>query len=195
MPNEQHWTIVATPAERWNLAIFLMHKDLMFKTRKEQRELYRARLALGLIPPTEAFLGEKKGRVPLALNKDVHNLFTATAEIADFFIGCLNRDKLELSGVQLAGLEHVLQQLEDKSFAHEEVDAHPDATEWKAAAEDWSPTLAPTVEQPDKLVDVLADCIRSAQGSFDAFSKSFLAEAAPSQAGRVAGRLAESADA
>lgn len=186
MGNEQTWKIIATPADRWALAIFFLHKDLTFKTRKEQRGLYRARQALGLIEPTTVFMGEAKGTVPLAADHKTRNAFIVTPEVAEFVIDCFDRIEVTsqngkttgLSGAQLAGLEPILQQLEDRNFAKEMAERYPNAT-WSEEDEDWSVSLAPTVQQADKLVDVLCECISKAGDSFPRFKKLFLEEAKP----------------
>lgn len=203
MGNEAAWKIVATPADRWNLAVFFLFRDLTFKTRKEQRQLHRARTALGLIPPTKTLLGDKKGNVPRAYDRESHNVFTVTAEMAEFVVGCVDRievtpapevggAKQGLNAATLAGLEPILQQLEDRAIAKEEVDRYPDAPAWdEVTEEDWEVSLTPTVQQPDKLVDVFVDCLRAAGGDFEKFGKLFTAEAQPALAGRKAGRLAD----
>jgi hypothetical protein len=167
----QTFQIIATPAQRFALALFLLHKDLKFKG-KRRTGLYRLRNALGLMAPTESLLGERQGRRALAFDKTTKNVFEVVIENAEFLNECL--DTVELTGAQLSSLELLLSQLDEKKPSE-------DTSGLVAAdldAEDWEPSTAPVMDQPDRYVEVNAELLRRAK-DFDEYRKLYLTEAEP----------------
>ncbi len=172
MAEQQTWKIIATPKDRWHLTALLMHKDLKFKG-KRRTHLYRFRQALGLMESTEAFLGERKGLFKLGNDGKTKNVFTVTAENADFLTECLN--ELELHNATLAPLERIIAQLESKE-AIGDVDAFP---ELDPATEDWTPVTPPIIEQPDRYVEINATLLRRCDGDFKKYIELYIKEAEP----------------
>ncbi len=182
------WEVVATPSERWYLAIFLLRNDLKFKGKKATA-LWRFRCALGLVEPSESFLQIRgTGTVALANDRATKNIFSVTQERAEFIAECI--EQVDPNGAELMMFQRVLAQLEDKAPSAD-IDA---AKTYDAAAEDWAPTLAPTIQQPGKLVEVLLDCVERSEDWAD-FKRRFKDEATPQKPGKPAGRLAETAQA
>ncbi len=173
MSDQQTWKIIATPKDRWHLTVLLMHGDLKFKG-KSRTKLYRFRQALGLMESTEAFLGERKGLHKLGNDNKTKNVFTVTAENAEFLTECLS--ELELHNATLAPLERILVQLEEKR-AIGDVEGVP---ELDPETEDWTPVTAPILgDNPDRYVEVNAMLMRKAAGSFEKYTALYLKEVEP----------------
>jgi hypothetical protein len=189
--------IIATPKDRWHLALFLLRKGLSFKTRAEQKVLHRAKNVLDLHGPTTGFMSESKGTMELA-NDETPNLFEVTAEVAEFFPRLLNEIKEPpMMAHELAGLEPVLQQLEEKSWAAKVVAEHPDAKPLDPKAEHWVRTSAPILENPARFVDVINELFRRhpadprTEPALAAFQEAFAEESEPPKPGKQKpGRLA-----
>jgi hypothetical protein len=196
MGTEQTWDIVLTPRDRWCLAALLLADGLVFKSRKEHKELNRARLALGLYPATERLLDGRAGRVPLGEDRTTYRRFTVTSENAAFFVDCLNKLEKGLNAGVLAGIEPALQQLEnEQDHAAKMCAEHPEAAVGEVT-EDWSRSTAPLLDQPHRLVDEVAaimQACRAAGYDIKVLVDRFLEEAKPPTvpADRATGRPAK----
>jgi hypothetical protein len=189
MGTEETFEVVATPSERWYLAVFLLRDGLKFKG-KDAQKLWRFRVALGLVEPTEAFLQIKgAGDVPLAYDRQTKNKFTLSRERTEFLEECMKQ--VEPGGAELAMFQRLQAQIEDGK-PNAEID---NALPFEASAEDWSPTLAPVIRQPGKLLDVLLDCLKTSD-DFATFKAKLIEEATPQKPGKTTGgRLVEKATA
>lgn len=180
MSNDQTFQIIASPRERWYLALFLLNGDLKFKG-KRATALWRFRCALGLVGPTEGRLTDGAGTVALALDRTTRNVFTVTKERAEFLDDCI--EQVDSNGGQLAMFQRVLAQLQDGKPSGDTEGVAP----FDETKEDWAPTLAPKVEEPGALVEVMLDCIKRAkQGpdapyDFSVFAELFTEEATPTK--------------
>jgi hypothetical protein len=164
MGTEQTWEIVATPHDRWCIEALLLADGLLFKTRKEQKQVHRARLALDLYPLNQTFFDGRQGRVPLADDRTTYRRFKVTAETGEVFIECCNKIEKGLSSGVTAGLEPILQQLEDQSHAADQCALHPEAPDGPVT-EDWSRSTAPLLDNPARLVDEIAAIMRACKAA------------------------------
>jgi len=193
--------IIATPKDRWHLAIFLLRKGLSFKTRAEQKVLHRAKNVLDLHGPTIGFMAESKGTMHQA-DDETPSLFEVTAEVAEFFprlVGSITEPPMMAH--ELAGLEPVLQQLEEKSWAAKVVAEHPEAKPLDPKSENWVRASAPILENPARFVEVLNELFRRhradprVEPALAAFQEAFAEESEPPKPGKQkAGRLVPEAD-
>ncbi len=210
MGNDLAWKIAATPADRWALARFFVtyNNVLTFKTRSKQRQFQRATVALGLQPPLKTLLAGKEGHVAQAEDQTTRSLFTVTGDVAEFVTECLERLEVPAapgSNAQSTGvppailftLAPILEQLEDKAHAKAEVDLHEsDATEWDENKEDWSLSMRPVLDRPDKFVDVLVESLLevlpqtvdpASPTPFDRWVRRMIEHCAPARPGKNAG--------
>jgi hypothetical protein len=152
--SSQTWKVTATPRERFRLAMLLLHRDLKFKTRKSERELHRARQALGLIAPTEVQL--EKGRVgQYATDRTTRHCFAVTAENAEFVLAQV--ELVEINPAEALWLEPLLQQLESKADAPD-ADAAP-AYDEAEELEHWQPSSKPILDRPEMFAELLGEAI------------------------------------
>jgi len=187
MNQDGTWEVVASPSERWYLALFLMRNDLKFKGDKATK-LWRFRCTFGLVEPSESFLRiHGVGTCALAEDRKTKNIFRATQERADFIADCIGQ--VEGNGAELMMFQRILAQLEDKAPSAD-IDQ---ATPFDAKAEDWTPTLAPTIHQPGKLIEVLVEALNDS-ADFGTWKARMLDEATPKRADAPA-RLSETAQA
>lgn len=186
--------IIATPKDRWYLARFLLRDGLTFNTRAEQKILRRAKRTLGLDVPTDVIInGRKQGQVELAAD-ETPSLFEVPPELADFFTRLLERiEKPPVMAAEMANLEPVVQQLEDRAYAADVVAAHPEAKPLDPKEENWTPSSAPILENPGRFVAVLADLLRQhrpdprTEPAFAAFVDAYIEEATPPKADKPRG--------
>jgi len=189
--DKQTWDVIATPADRWYLSILLLNDGLTFKTRKEQKQLHQARVALDLYPPHERFTDGRQGRVPLAEDRAARRRFSVTTATLEFFTECLNKIEKGLNSAILAAIEPVMQQLEDQAHAEACCAEHPDAPAGKVV-EDWDRSTAPLLDQPHRLVDEMAAVFRACKAEgydIKILVDRFLEEAAPPKVEGKGGRL------
>lgn len=145
MGNDQTWTVVATPRERYWLAQLLIHKDAKWKTDEQVQQLNRFRRALGLVAPTSGFL-DSKGMTepPSSKDRKTRNAFQVTRENADFIRKTL--EKFDKNGVELFYVGEVLEQLaEHKTIAPDAETAPP----VDPSKEDWDAPLPPILSPPE----------------------------------------------
>ncbi len=192
--------IIATPKDRWHLAIFLLRKGLSFKTRAEQKVLHRAKNVLDLHGPTTGFLSETKGTMDLA-NDETPSLFEVTPEVVELFPRLINNIEPPMLAHELAGLEPLLQQLEEKDLAAKVVAEHPEAKRLDPKTEHWVRTSAPILENPARFVDVVNELFRRhpadprTEPAFAGFQEAFAEESEPTKPGKQKpGRLHPDAD-
>jgi hypothetical protein len=156
MGEQQTWIVTATPMERWTLSLFLFNTKLEFSGRQEQKRLYRARKALGLLEPSDAFMtyNGKDGPLrvgPAAEDRKTRHRFAVTVDNAEFILNAL--EKTPMRGGDTMRLEGLLQQLEAK----EDADDAETAAEYSPEldAPEWKPSLKPMIDQPSRLLDIL----------------------------------------
>lgn len=109
---KQTWTITATPRERLQLAILLLHRDLKVRGRADERKLYRVRQALGLIAISEALLANQYelGANSYQHDNTTRHRFTVTIENAEWILKAI--EPLELNSAVALFVEPLLQRLE-----------------------------------------------------------------------------------
>lgn len=150
--SKQTWTITASPRERLQLAIALLHRDLVIKGRAEERRLYRAREALGLLGISETLLSNGYQVSAYGAEQTRHR-FTVTAENAEWILQAL--EPLPINAALALWIEPLLRQLEARADA-------PDADTaltWDDASERplWIPAAAAPPERDprdDEPIDV-----------------------------------------
>lgn len=160
MPNPADtWTVVATPKERYHLAVLLMHEKAAYKTDEQVSQLNRFRRALALVGPTEAYLDSKGGTMglpPLATDRKTRNAFTVTREHADFIRKTL--EKFDKNGVEVFLVASVLEQLaEHRTIAEDAAEAPVVAS----GAEDWEVPLPPMVGPPPQFFVWLGELLET----------------------------------
>lgn len=141
MSAPQTWVVVATTEQRFYLAELLLSDSLKIRGRKADTQLWRARVALGLISLTELIMRESRVRNDLLRAPERH-LFTVTAENAEFLLE--QREKVEIGTGVSAVLRPLLEQLADAKVAAELAGAAGDVPEWSgeleaAEIERWRP--------------------------------------------------------
>jgi len=146
----QIFRITATPRERLQLAILLLHRDLKIKGRRDERALFRARLALGLIGISEALLSSEYnlGRNTYQHDTTTRHRFTVTAENAEWLITTI--EPLELNPATCLFIEPLLQRLETQEDSHDAdvtavYDEPTETPKWQPRA-----IVAPPDDPPDE---------------------------------------------
>lgn len=188
--------IIATPKDRWSLALFILRKGHTFNTRKDQKILHRAKNALDLHGPIGGYMADKVGLMELAAD-ETPSLFEVNQEVVELFTGLLDKVKEPpIMAHEVAVLEPVMQQLEDRAHAAEVVAANPDAGPLDPKSESWVRIAAPILENPARFVAVLRDLVSkhipdpTQEPAYAAFRQDFLEESEPPKADKKkVGRL------
>lgn len=186
MANDETFQILASPADRWRLAVFLCRDELRFKGRQRRAALSAFKRTLGLDVPTAAFLSGKPGRFNLAMDFGTRNVFTISEEKAAFFLECV--DQVELSGAQLGQIQPIISQIEAKAPSGDVESCTP----FNEHAEDWTPSIHPILESAERFAEVLGEVFKAADGNFARATELYLKELEPvtDQKSKVGGRLA-----
>lgn len=167
--SSQTFQILASPKDRWRVANFLSRPELKFKGRQRRLELEGFKRALALDAPMAAITGGRAGYVTRATDESLHS-FTVTEEKAAFFSECV--DQVELTAGELSLIQPILSQLDNKAPAGDT----SGAPTLDPKSEDWTPSSSPIVDNPERLVEVLAEIFRLSNGDFKKASDLFLKE-------------------
>jgi hypothetical protein len=186
----QTFRVTATPRQRFVLANCLFHRDLKFRDRARERDLYRARKALGLLEVSERL--SMDGMVSdFAKDNTTRNTFEVTHGNADFLVTTVGG--IEKPSADLLYLEEVLEQLEDgKKLGDGEqpgpVGGWPPAVDEAAEAKLWRfSALAPQAEKPLLLAKIFLEAYK-ANLSFGAHREAMIAMLEPPKAEEAEGR-------
>ena len=170
------FSVVATPRDRYNLAILLLHKDIKIRGNKSRKEIDRARKSLGLLAPHDAFLKFKESVNTEHIENSRYEKFDVTADNADCVLGWA--DQLELNPAHSRWLADVLAQL-----AHGEDDpraAQAPAYDEPADIAAWAPRPRPLLDNPWNFAEALGELIERSR-SFEDFKRRYADEMAPDE--------------
>ena len=149
---KQTWTITTTPRARLQLAILLLHRDLKVKGRADEKKLYRARTALGLIGISESVLKNNYDLKAEHLPGRRHHPARVRAHDR---IGGVDSSKaiepLEINSASALFLEPLLEQIESQADAADADTAEP--FDERAELPRWEPrylAAPPDDDDPDQ---------------------------------------------
>lgn len=154
MSNET-FQVVASPQTRFQLAIFLMHKDIKIKGHASRRNLWRARTALGLHAPHEAFTLYKDAVSDHKLDNKTLHRFSVSVQTAEYVTELT--EKLECNPLTAEWVSDILDQLADKkddprAATAMDYDEERDIKRWK-------PSGRPLLAAPHMFAEVLGEVI------------------------------------
>ncbi len=171
--------VTASPRARFGLANLLLNDKLKFKTRKQDAELRRARLALGLMDVTETLLKHRRVNAEYASDGKTLHRFDVPDSTAEFILDC--RDKVELNGLDSLVISELVEQLDSTIGAGDATEAFSENLELGK----WEPSNLPVFDLPVTFYDVLKTTLESANG-FGVWAALMLDELNPAPAENAA---------